>query len=456
MASGSYEKMLASQLSNVTALDWTATDSALDFFLSPTAANCLPTNSTCLTTANGNNNITAAMTQHQPPFSDVVTAILALLITVVILMTVFGNLLVIVAFWQTKTLQTTSNYFLMNLAVADLMIGLLAMPLYAPYILTGVWPLGHSMCVTWLALDYCFCSASTLNIMAISLDRYRCVTQAVKYKLHNSKNTTYFQMGLVWIIAFLLYGPAIVSWEHAAGRRLIPPGKCFVPFHDNFPFTFTASLVEFFTPFVSVSFFYYKVYKEIRQRAKAKQERKEEYRAFQTSLRRRGGRASSNPDEIPSSLAPEMTTMTTLVSSSSSTGAASHRPLRARKKPSFDHMGRELRVAKTLAIVVVVFAICWSPFTIFTLIRTLCSSCIGDELYEVAFWLLWLNSTVNPIVYAAFHTQFRTAFQSLICQCCRKTFLAGENDPVETERNYKPGVSVVREERTEFRIDEQT
>ncbi|CAH1269477.1 HRH3 [Branchiostoma lanceolatum] len=446
MTSASYEEMLASQLSNVTS-SMAATESALDYFVS-LAATCMPTNTTNVTT---DHNITV---MTPPPFSNAVAAVLALLITVVILVTVFGNLLVIVAFWRTKTLQTTSNYFLMNLAVADLMIGLLAMPPYAPYILTGNWPLGHSMCVSWLALDYCFCSASTLNIMAISLDRYRCVTQAVKYKLHNSKNTTYIQMALVWIIAFLLYGPAIVSWEHVAGKRLIPDRKCFVPFHDNFPFTFTASVVEFFTPFVSVSFFYFKVYKEIRERAKAKLKRKDEYKALRTSFRRRdGSRGSSNLD-IPSSLAPEMTTLTVFGSSSSSTGA-SNRPLRAKKKLSFDHMGRELRVAKTLAIVVVVFAICWTPFTIFTLIRTLCSSCIVDELYEVSFWFLWLNSTINPIVYAAFHTQFRAAFQSLICQWCKITFLA-EKEPVKTEQSYKPGVSVVREERTEFRTGDQT
>ncbi|XP_078606572.1 histamine H3 receptor-like [Branchiostoma floridae x Branchiostoma japonicum] len=445
MASVSYDEVLATQLPNVTS-SMAATESVLDYFVS-FATTWTPTNTSDGTT---HGNITAST---QPPFSYTVSAILALLITVVILMTVFGNLLVIVAFWQTKTLQTTSNYFLMNLAVADLMIGLLAMPPYTPYILTGVWPLGHSMCVAWLALDYCICSASTLNIMAISWDRYRCVTQAVKYKLHNSKKNTYIQMGLVWIIAFLLYGPAIVSWEHVAGRRLIPDRKCFVPFHDNFPFTFTASVVEFFTPFVSVSFFYFKVYKEIRERAKAKLKRKDEYKAFQSSIRRRGGRGSSNIEDVPSSLAPEMTSLMTLASSSSSTGA-SHRPLRVKKKTSYDHMGRELRVAKTLAIVVVVFAICWTPFTIFTLIRTLCSSCIVDELYEVSFWLLWLNSTVNPIVYAAFHTQFRAAFQALICQWCKITFLP-ENEPVETEQNYKPGVSVVCEERTEFRTDEQ-
>ena len=51
-----------------------------------------------------------------------------------------------------------------------------------------------------------------------------------------------------------------------------------------------------------------------------------------------------------------------------------------------------------------------APYTFLTLIKAVCPTCINNNVYEFAFWLLWLNSTVNPILYPFLHVKFRKAF----------------------------------------------
>lgn len=76
------------------------------------------------------------------------------------------------------------------------------------------------------------------------------------------------KMVLVWVLAFLLYGPAIISWEYISGRSIIPTGECYAEFFYNWYFLMTASTLEFFTPFISVMFFNLSIYLNIQKRTK--------------------------------------------------------------------------------------------------------------------------------------------------------------------------------------------
>ncbi len=68
--------------------------------------------------------------------------------------TVFGNLLVLYAIRTEKHLRTVSNLFILSLAVADLAVGLIVMPLSAGHIIAGRWPFSSIICQMWLSIDY--------------------------------------------------------------------------------------------------------------------------------------------------------------------------------------------------------------------------------------------------------------------------------------------------------------
>uniref|UniRef100_A0A8D2PNB5 G-protein coupled receptors family 1 profile domain-containing protein n=1 Tax=Zosterops lateralis melanops TaxID=1220523 RepID=A0A8D2PNB5_ZOSLA len=100
--------------------------------------------------------------------------------------------------------------------------GVFCMPLYIPYSLTGKWHLGRGICKLWLVMDYLLCTASVFNIVLISHDRFLSVTKAVSYRAHQGiTSNPATKMVAIWVLAFLLYCPAILFWEHVAGHSVV-------------------------------------------------------------------------------------------------------------------------------------------------------------------------------------------------------------------------------------------
>ena len=135
--------------------------------------------------ANGTGEDDELVLGHQYPLWKVILiSVVAACLSVV---TVIGNIMVMVSFKMDKQLQNISNYFLFSLAVADFAIGLISMPLFTLYTVLGYWPLGSHICDTWLALDYLASNASVLNLLIISFDRYFSVMRPLTYR---AKRTT--------------------------------------------------------------------------------------------------------------------------------------------------------------------------------------------------------------------------------------------------------------------------
>ena len=131
------------------------------------------------------------------------------------LLTVVGNILVMVSFKIDKQLQTISNYFLFSLAVADFIIGLVSMPLFIVYLLMGYWPFGPTICDAWLALDYLASNASVLNLLIISFDRYFSVTRPLTYRWEPCFHYNLYQM-LIYIILRLAWFLSLLLPHHWA------------------------------------------------------------------------------------------------------------------------------------------------------------------------------------------------------------------------------------------------
>uniref|UniRef100_A0A672H304 Histamine H3 receptor-like n=1 Tax=Salarias fasciatus TaxID=181472 RepID=A0A672H304_SALFA len=326
--------------------------------------------------SNSSGNLTPAVSEAETALPGYLVVILSVLMVTLVVVVVAGNALVILAFIVDKTLRNQSNYFFLNLAIADFLVGAFCIPVYIPYNLTGRWMLGKGLCKVWLVMDYLVCTASVFNIVLISYDRFLSVTRAVKYRAQrNLTRQAVLKMLAVWVLAFLLYGPAIILWETVVGRSIVPSHECYAEFYFTWYFLLSASTFEFFTPFVSVTFFNISIYLNIYCRNKKLSHTDGGIEAAHTASGVRPGRRTQGT-----------------------------------------RLSRDKKIAKSLAIIVCIFGICWAPYTLLMIIRAACSGkCVSKYWYEVTFWLLWLNSAINPFLYPLCHSSFRRAFSKILC-----------------------------------------
>jgi len=79
---------------------------------------------------------------------------------------------------------------------------------------------------------------------------------------------------------------------------------------------------------------------------------------------------------------------------------------------------KERRVARTMAVIMAAFVVCWLPFFIiyvlFPFCGSVCSEAVGERVVTFIVWLGYVNSTINPVIYTIFNVDFRRAFKSLL------------------------------------------
>ncbi|XP_066259224.1 muscarinic acetylcholine receptor DM1 isoform X2 [Euwallacea similis] len=206
---------------------------------------------------------------HEAKYTITQVVFLGTIAAILSLVTVVGNIMVMISFKIDKQLQTISNYFLFSLAVADFAVGLISMPLFTIYTLLGYWPLGPLVCDTWLALDYLASNASVLNLLIISFDRYFSVTRPLTYRAKRTNKKAAFMIGSAWGISLLLWPPWIYSWPYIEGQRTVPDNECYIQFIEtNHYITFGTAIAAFYVPVSVMIFLYWRIWRETEKRQK--------------------------------------------------------------------------------------------------------------------------------------------------------------------------------------------
>ncbi|XP_037134742.1 muscarinic acetylcholine receptor M1 isoform X2 [Syngnathus acus] len=184
------------------------------------------------------------------------------------LVTVVGNILVLLSFKINKALKTVNNYYLLSLAFADLTIGTLSMNLYTTYIIMNQWALGPVICDLWLAIDYVASNASVMNLLVISFDRYFSVTRPLTYRAKRTTKRAMTMICLAWSVSFILWAPAILFWQYIVGERTVPSNECFIQFLSEPIITFCTAIAAFYLPVTIMTTLFWKIYQVSEKRAK--------------------------------------------------------------------------------------------------------------------------------------------------------------------------------------------
>ncbi|XP_014831143.1 PREDICTED: D(3) dopamine receptor isoform X3 [Poecilia mexicana] len=186
----------------------------------------------------------------------------AMLYSLLILAIVFGNVLVCLAVLRERSLQTTTNYLVVSLAVADLLVASLVMP-WAVYleVVGGAWLFSRLYCNIFVTLDVMMCTASILNLCAISIDRYTAVVMPVLYNTtHRSRKRVFAMIATVWVLAFTVSCPLLFGFNTTDD-----PLVCSI---SNPDFVIYSSVVSFYLPFIVTLLVYIRIYVFLRMRRK--------------------------------------------------------------------------------------------------------------------------------------------------------------------------------------------
>ncbi|XP_076366953.1 dopamine D2-like receptor [Tachypleus tridentatus] len=186
----------------------------------------------------------------------------ALVLVLLPFLAVVGNILVILSVYKERILRTATNYFIVSLAFADLLVSAVVMP-FAVYVLVNVdWELSETLCDFYIAVDVTCSTASIFNLVAICIDRFIAVTHPIKYSKHKNSKRVALTIAIVWIVSAAIGSPIVLGLNTTADRK---PQLCIF---YNSDFIIYSSLSSFYIPCLVMIFLYYKIFKAIHDRAK--------------------------------------------------------------------------------------------------------------------------------------------------------------------------------------------
>lgn len=302
-------------------------------------------------------------------------------LVLIMLATVFGNVLVITAVYLFHRLRRMTNFFIISLAVSDLFVALGHLPLRIDQsVHNNNWcfdkaPGVVTTCAYWIVMDTVFSSASICNLVVISIDRFLAITKPFEYQRRMTKKVGFSLIAFVWVYAMLWGALSLIDWSgdstpdnphinvawRSFERRCLKQDKIYYS---------VAMAVAFFLPLFIVIITYSCVFRVAFTQAKA---------------------------------------------------MASLDPTRGKR-----HILRELKATKTIAIVIGVFIVCWLPFFILIVMSLWCSKCFDPFITNRAlsyairitfiFVLPVMNSSLNPLIYTLFNKEFRSAFSRMLCR----------------------------------------
>lgn len=258
-----------------------------------------------------------------------------------ILTAVAGNLLVILSVACNRHLQTVTNYFIVNLAVADLLLSATVLPFSATMEVLGFWAFGRAFCDVWAAVDVLCCTASILSLCTISVDRYVGVRHSLKYPSIMTERKAAAILALLWAVALVVSVGPLLGWKEP-----VPPDERFCGITEEAGYAVFSSVCSFYLPMAVIVVMYCRVYVVARSTT----------RSLEAGVKRERGKASEVVLRIHCRGA------ATDADGALGTRSAKGHTFRSSLSVRLLKFSREKKAAKTLAIVVGVFVLCWFPF----------------------------------------------------------------------------------------------
>ncbi|XP_041107406.1 trace amine-associated receptor 13c-like [Polyodon spathula] len=288
-----------------------------------------------------------------------------LLLTVLI--TIGGNLVVIISISHFKQLHTPNNLLVLSLATADLLLGVCVLPFSMIRTVENCWYMGPVFCTLHTCIDVLLCTASIFNLCFIAIDRYYAVCDPLRYASKINFRVAWVFIALAWVLPAMYSFGLIYTKSNDKGLEdlvaiLSCEGGCLLLFNKLWAML---DALVFFVPCFAMIGIYARIFTVARKQARMIQ-----------SMENRTHSKEDNKSRA--------------------------------------NRNREQKAAKTLGIVMGVFLICWVPYFTDTMIDVYVNFTTPLAVFDGLIWLGYINSTFNPLIYAFFYPWFRKALKLIV------------------------------------------
>ncbi|XP_064868540.1 dopamine receptor D4b isoform X1 [Oncorhynchus nerka] len=361
-----------------------------------------------------------------------------------IIVIIGGNVLVCLSVYMEKALKTTTNYFIVSLAVADLLLAVLVLPLFVfAEFQGGVWSLNMMLCDGLMSMDVMLCTASIFNLCAISVDRFIAVSIPLNYNRKHVDQRQIILLSGTWLIALAVASPVMLGINNIPHRD---PAECKLE-DDNY--VVYSSVCSFFIPCPIMLLLYFGMFRGLKRWEEARKAklrnsiqacRKLQHAAAAAAMPTSGTIPGPLPMPLPRIIERDLAQARLGLEDTddylqpdcppfpsayreriSSVPSISYQQKPPQKRKRAKINGRERKAMRVLPVVVGCFLFCWTPFFVVHTTRALCATCyIPQALISTVTWLGYVNSALNPIIYTVFNTEFRKFFKKSLhsFSCC--------------------------------------
>ncbi|XP_074550968.1 trace amine-associated receptor 13c-like [Halichoeres trimaculatus] len=287
-----------------------------------------------------------------------ISTLMYIALSIICVLTTTLNLLVFISISHYKQLHTPTNLLLLSLALSDFSIGLLMV--FQVVLVEGCWYLGDAMCAFYFVLDYTFTSASIGTMVLISIDRYVAICHPLWYCRVITRGRMELSVSLCWLLSLLFHCVRFRENLEYLGQFNSCVGQCVLVI--DYVSGFVDLIMSFLGPVTVIVVLYLRVFTVAVSQA----------RAVRTHVK-------------------------------SFTLQCSVKVVNLRS---------EMKAARTLGVVVVVFLLCVCPY--FCIALSGQSMALDSSSSALIIFLFYFNSCLNPLIYAAFYPWFRKTIRLIV------------------------------------------
>ncbi|XP_078352321.1 melatonin-related receptor-like [Oculina patagonica] len=276
--------------------------------------------------------------------------------------TLVGNVVTLLVVASNRRMRTVPNMLVVSLAVSDFLLGALSTSnIGVITFATSQWPFSDMTCQYqgYICVTLGVASMQTLALMAVN--RYFRIVRPAKYRRYFTKKRTIIMILLSWFFSMW----ATLPYFFSGHKMVFHPSKCFCYLQIDSGL-FTAFLVTVYVgfPICLIFFCYFKIYRHVRSH----------------NMNFQGSRVGNNTINV-----------------------------------------EEIKVARTLFVIVLFFNLCWTPVLLIDIVDTILGRwSFPREAYIAYSFLATISSALNPMIYGVLNRNFQKEYLKFLrCSCCR-------------------------------------